>query len=352
MTAPPASDAPIGMILAAGRGSRMRPLTDVVPKPLLPFLNTPIIAYALDHLVKAGVRKIGVNLHHLPDAIPQVLDRIALAYRFQGTPIELTYVREETLRGTAGGVAGIWEAMGRPQATAIVLNGDPVMNLDLAEALAHHRAKEARATLLVRPRSDDHPGRVFTGADGKLTGLRDLRTGGADDPEREFMGVHILSPSALDAVSERTLWRDDLSCMVGDVYMPLLSDGASDLYTHLIDDFWVALDTPKLLLDTTRRVLDQPSLFRQAPFQADNPHKLWVSTPDAVHRKTLFAPPVFLGLYASCEAGARVGSHVVLDGCAVTTGAHVERAVLFGMGRIEGQWSGCVAVNGKVVQVE
>src|SRR5690554_974892 len=92
----------IGGVLCAGLGTRLRPLTDVLPKPLIPFLNTPLVAYALNHLAAAGITRVGLNLHHLPDTIPFLVDRLAL--QFGQVP---TYVREWEILGTAGGVRGI-----------------------------------------------------------------------------------------------------------------------------------------------------------------------------------------------------------------------------------------------------
>ena len=119
----------LGGILCAGYGTRLSPLTDTIPKPLLPFLNTPIVAYAMERLASAGVDRFAVNLHHLADSIPPVVDK--LAGQFQMKPV---YAREWEILGSGGGLRGLWSALGEPsECTLVVLNGDSVMD---AEAIA------------------------------------------------------------------------------------------------------------------------------------------------------------------------------------------------------------------------
>lgn len=331
----------MGAILAAGFGTRMQPFTDVVPKPLLPFLNTPIIAYCLDHLYRAGARRIGINLHHLGEAIPPVLERIAAVYP---DPIELIWVEESEARGTAGGIAGIWAGLGRPEATLISVNGDSVMDVDLAAELRHHRTAGAAATMLTRPARGGHPGGVAADAHGEVVRLRDLRVADGGR-ELDFMGVHLLEPATLRCVDEAAQ-ADGTPCMVGDVYMPAMRRDERPR-TSVVDAFWVALDTPQLLLDATGKCLTEPMVFPQSPA----PSPVTVVRPSHVSGNALIAPPVFLGAFAQVGHGARIGPGVCIDGTAVGKGATVSDAILYGMERVEGTWSGCVAIAGKVAQV-
>ncbi len=335
------SERPVGAILAAGLGTRMRPFTEVLPKPLLPFLNTPIIAYSIDHLYRAGVRRIGVNLHHLGEAIPPVVERIAAIYP---DPVELVFVEETTARGTAGGIAGIWRALGRPRTTLVCLNGDSVMDVDLASELRHHRAEGAAATMLTRPARGGHPGGVASDSRGNVVRLRDLRLK-AGGRELDFMGVHLLEPETLvhvDAVGD----KPGTPCMVGDVYMPWMERGIQPR-ASVVDAFWVALDTPQLLLDSTQLCLAEPVVFPQSPA----PTPITIVSPSQVNDAALVKPPVFLGAYASVGHGARLGPGVCVDGTSIGPNTTVSDALLYGMDRVEGTWTGCVAISGKVVQV-
>jgi mannose-1-phosphate guanylyltransferase len=320
----------------------MRPFTEVLPKPLVPFLNTPIIAYAIDHLYRAGARRIGINISHLGHLIPPVVEGLVRMYPEE---IEIVWVEEDAPRGTAGGLAGIWRALGAPHATLIVLNGDSVMDVDLAGQLRGHQASREWVTMLARPASGDHPGGVECDTEGRVVRLRDLRVG-EGDRELDFMGVHFIEPSAMKAVTENGD-APGTPCMVGDVYMPMMAKGRLPR-ASIIDRFWVALDNPTLLLHATRRCLRNPTCFPQSP--AISP--ITVANPGSVHGGTLLAPPVFIGAFARTHAGARVGPVVCVDTTEIAAGAVVADSVLSGMGMIEGEWAGCVAIGSHIVQVE
>jgi len=337
------------MILAAGLGSRMRPLTDALPKPLLPFLNTPIIAYAVDHLVRAGARRIGVNVHHLPEAFAPVLTALETSWRRQGVQLEIVVAPEPVLLGTGGGVANIWRALGRPDGTAIVVNGDPVYNADLAASLAAHQASGAPISMLLRPLLDGHPGRVWLDGD-RVVGLRDARLSGAPvGHELAFMGIHLLEPELLHRL-DREASRNALSDILERITIPTLLEGGG-VRGEVIDDFWVALDTPALLLGATRQALDVERPFAQSPAVPTHGAALSLFNPRHIHGKALLSGPVFLGAGAAVGAGARVGPNVVADHTEIGPGTVVKNAVLFGMGRIEGTWTDCVAINGRIAQL-
>lgn len=331
----------VGAVLCAGFGTRLRPLTEVIPKPLLPFLNTPIVTYALDHLRKLGAARVGVNLHHLADSVPPVVDRISAQME-----LEPVYAREWEILGTAGGIRGIWQALGEPDATLVVLNGDSIMNIDLEHHLSQHRESGARATVVVRPRADDQPGKVWLDDEHTLCGLRDMRHPDAGDEltEYDFTGVHLIEPELLaDIPLEK-------GCMVGDVYGPLLEDGEA-FNASVNDDFWAALDNPTLYLDTTRRVLEDPALFEQAPLPEPLSDDLYIFDPDKAHDKAECAGPVLLGLHTEVAAGAKIGPNAVIDGVEVAEGATVRNAIVYGMGDVEGEWRDCIAVAGKVARL-
>lgn len=343
-----APTAPVGAILAAGFGTRMKPFTHVVPKPLLPFLNTPLIAYSISHLLQAGVRHIGINLHHLAGEIPPVVDALLQALEPIFGAVKVTYVHEEEARGTAGGIAGIWEAMGKPNTTLISINGDSVMDINLPQVLADHAQSGRSATMLVRPLDGTHAGGLWANDQNEVIGLRHARSeeGGK---HFDFMGVHILSPAALKKVHKASQSATQ-TCMVGDVYIPLLG---TPLAPGVLEQsgFWAAMDTPKHLLDATIQVLDDPSLLPQSSFRPTHGKGLAILAPQNIHNDTRLAAPVFLGAFASTAHRTRVGPHVVVDGTHLGPGSRVKESILFGMGHVEGTWDGCVAIRGKIAQV-
>ena len=333
---------PVGGVLCAGFGTRMAPITDAIPKPLVPFLNTPMLAYSLDHLSTVGATRVGMNLHHLADSVPPVADQLAAAMNL--APV---YAREWEILGTAGGIRGIWDALGNAETTLIVFNGDSVMNIDLLSILEAHRNCGAKATLVIRPKSGDAPGGVWVDeAQMRLAGLRDFRHPRAGDElsEYTFTGVHLLEPEILADIPL------EQGCIVGDIYGPML-DGGVDINVEVNGDFWAGIDSPALLFEATRRVLDDPDCFDQVPIPEPLADGLYVFGEQAIDDKTLMAGPMLSGPHVATESGVRIGPYAVVDGVEFAPGSSIRNAVVYGMGRIEGKWHDCLAVAGKVANL-
>jgi len=130
--------APKAVILAAGRGKRLRPLTDGLPKPMLPIGGRPLLEHLLAHLVEAGVREVAINLHHRPEAVRSYLGDGSRA------GLRVLYSQEETLLGTAGALRRLEHFLDR---TFFVLYGDVLSGLDLRRLAEFHRQRGAALTM-------------------------------------------------------------------------------------------------------------------------------------------------------------------------------------------------------------
>lgn len=170
-------------ILGAGLGTRLRPLTDSTPKPLLPIGGAPMVERAMDRLAEAGVRRFIVNTHHRPEA----WQRAFPAGSHRGLPV--TLVHEPELLETGGGLANVAGLLGEEDGHLAVWNGDILAEPDLASLARDHLVGGAEATLLVRK---DGPNRnVRVDRDGAVTDLRD-RLGSAD-PAYQFTGICLVT---------------------------------------------------------------------------------------------------------------------------------------------------------------
>lgn len=179
------------MILAAGFGTRLRPLTETIPKPLLPVAGTPLIVWNLLLLRRHGVREVIVNLHHLGPMIEQALG--------DGTRygLRLAYSREPVILGTGGGIKQAEPFFeGRP---FLVLNGDTLLELDLGSLIEAHRHSQALATMVLRDDPEAERWGPVT-VDGRQRVLTINGRGRPEDPPARtlmFAGVHILHPRLL-----------------------------------------------------------------------------------------------------------------------------------------------------------
>lgn len=225
------------MILAAGFGTRLRPLTNTVPKALLPVAGTPLIVWNLHLLRRHGFREVVINLHHLGPLIEQALGDGA---RFG---VHISYSREAVILGTGGGIKQVesWFC-GEP---FLVLNGDTLFELDLTALVDFHCREQAAATLVLRRDAEaDRWGKVDVG-----TGHRIVRiTGrGLDLPEaaepRMFAGIHILHPRLL-----RDVPHGKESSII-DAYVRAIQTGER-VVGYDFDGYWSDVGTPERYAQT------------------------------------------------------------------------------------------------------
>ena len=204
------------LVLGAGRGERLRPLTDVLPKPLLPILGRPVVEQTLGALVAMGCEATAINLHHLGDAIEE---RFGGAYR----GMRLTYSRESRLLGTLGALGPLAEFAAAAD-LFLVVNGDSLCRWPLAKLVRRHRASGAAATLLLTTKASPKRfgGGVVVRRDGSIRSLRGGQRG-EKEHRRVFAGAHVFAPSLLHLATKEL--GDQPADFVSDLYEPLLQAG-------------------------------------------------------------------------------------------------------------------------------
>src|SRR5262249_60306422 len=181
------------MILAAGFGTRLWPLTVGRTKPAIPFLNRPLIAYTIEYLRRYGIEDLIINLHHEPDSV-----RASIGDGSQyGVRINYSIERDEIL-GTSGALDQVRDQLEREP--FVVVNGKIITDIDLSAAIETHRKQNALATLVLRPNSKrERFSEVQITADDRITNF-----GGFPNPQSPipnpqsplmFTGIHILEPA-------------------------------------------------------------------------------------------------------------------------------------------------------------
>lgn len=202
------------MVFAAGLGTRLRPLTERLPKPVVPLMNRPLASYSLERLAAAGVTRCAVNTHHLADAVPAEL----AGHHPDG--MEIAFVHEASLLGTGGGLRNGLSALGATDAPILVMNGDIFFWPDLEAAVAHHRAIGAFATMVLRPDPRAHRfGAIEVDSGGRVRRILGTPEGVKTPLKtRMFTGVHVLSPEVVDALPEQ-------GCVIRLGYQRWLAEG-------------------------------------------------------------------------------------------------------------------------------
>jgi mannose-1-phosphate guanylyltransferase len=293
------------MILAAGLGTRMRPLTERVAKPALPVLNRPLIQWTLELLARHGVDEVVINLHHLPRTIRAAAGDGA-AFR-----MKIRYSRERTILGTAGGPRRVRRWLGNDP--FLLVNGDVLLDLDLTRLVNWHVAHGALATLALRPNPDPrrYPA-VRTNAQGRvvcLPGAQRRRRGQA----WLFAGVHVMEPGLLDRLP------DGPSDSVRDLYAPLV-DADEPIIGRRMRGTWLDMGTPELYRSGQLAALTHG-------FGGLGRRTTLVSRSARVHA-TAHVTRSVVGAQAVIERDAHVQGSVVWAGARIGVGARVRDAVV------------------------
>ena len=268
------------MILSAGLGTRLAPLSTWRAKALVPVGDRPAIAHILERVLPLGGRVVA-NAHHRAADLERYLSAHAPA-------VHLSH--EEHLLGTAGGVAQAAAALG--EGDVLVHNGDILASFDPAALVAHHRTE---ATLAIEP-GPPGTGNVGIDAEGRITRLRKESVRGGEVKGGHFSGIHVLGAGLREALPER-------GCFVGDVYLPALRRGAT-LEAFAIDEF---LDVGSV----ASYVVANCGWLYQRGLHA------WCA-PDARVGKGVKMTVSLVG------SGAEVSGEGRLEGCIVWPGARVE----------------------------
>ncbi|MBI3599922.1 MAG: nucleotidyltransferase family protein [Nitrospinae bacterium] len=229
------------MILAAGYGERMKPLTDKIPKPLLPLDNKPILHYTLKLLKKNGIKEIVINLHHLHQ---MVIDAFGDGSSY-GMKIHYSYEKE--ILGTAGGIKAAEKFL--RDGTFLVINSDIITNIDINKVLEFHRGKKAVITMVLREDADadrygaieiDSTGRVrkFLGITKRDEG-RGTRDEGRGQPLKKLMftGIHIFEPDIFNEIPPGRY------CGITEEIYPKLINSNAHVYGYEFNGYWIDIGT-------------------------------------------------------------------------------------------------------------
>jgi mannose-1-phosphate guanylyltransferase len=274
------------VVLVGGEGTRLRPLTETVPKPLIPFLNRPFLHHVLDHLAAHGVREAILSSPYLEEGFRGFLESR------KGEPA-VTWITEAEPLGTSGAVAG---ALDHLDDTFLVLNGDILTHLDLSALIDFHRRSKAIGTIALTRVADARPfGLVDTETDGRVVAFREKPVELV--PGTVNAGTYVLEPRALADVP-----RGVMVSIERETFPSLISRG-EPLFAFVSDGYWRDLGTPEAYL--------------QAHFDA------------LEGRMGRRYPQPLLGDRCQVAAGAVVGGMVVLgDDSAVGPDARVDRSVI------------------------
>ena len=273
------------IVLSAGYGTRLWPLTEDRTKPAIPILGKPLVGYVAEYLAGYGIDEIVVNLHHRPESVRRALGD---GSRFG---VKLHYVEEPVILGTSGALDNTREFFERE--TFVVVNGKIITDIDLNAAIETHRKMKAIATLVLLPNVRRERFSVVETEDGRIKRFARMPVETDEGPAPlMFTGIHIMEPRIFDYVP-----RGVFSDSVTDVYPKAMANGEI-LAAHVASGKWRELSTLKRYLDISLELMGE----KGSPFVA--------------------------GINDLVPATARVTNAVLWDNVEVGEGARINRAVL------------------------
>ena len=306
------------IVLSAGYGTRLWPLTEDRTKPAIPILGKPLVGYVAEYLAGYGIDEIVVNLHHRPESVRRALGD---GSRFG---VKLHYVEEPAILGTSGALDNTREFFERD--TFVAINGKIITDIDLNAALETHRKANAIATLVLLPNTRRERFSVVEIEDGRVK-----RFGGmpieSDNEPLMFTGIQILEPRIFEYIP-----RGVFSHSTTDVYPQAIANGEV-VATHVASGKWRELSTLKRYLDISVELLKESG-------------KSYVAGANASISGTVTDSVLWDNVKVG--EGARVNRAVLADDVKISAGEVIENAVVVPRSLVEGKNPPEKAQSGKV----
>ena len=326
------------MVLAAGKGTRLYPLTGEIPKPMAPIVGTPIIQHIFELLAEAGVDEIHVNVHHLANTI---LEAYGSRTSVNGTTVCITH--EARLMGTAGGVKRIAD---RFDETFVVVMGDALTDVDVQEVVALHKERGALATLaLTRVTDTSQYGVVELDSEQNIVGFQEKPDPGEAVSNLANTGIYVLEPEVLEYIPEDTFFD-----FAEDVFPRLLQVGEK-FVGYEGNFYWSDIGTLEAY-QAAQRVALSGKVRLKIPGERRS-EGLWVDRGVWLHPTAALEGRVVLRRDTVIGRGVTlIGDTTVGSGCRVRPGATVKRSVLLpGSSVGEGAYvEGCIVGHGYKVR--
>ncbi len=300
------------ILLAGGKGTRLRPLTVHTPKPIVPILDRPFLYYQIDLLRQLPeIDEVILSLNYQPRRIEEIFGE------GEGLGLRVRYVVEPMPLGTGGAVRYAGDSLTE---SVVVFNGDVLTQVDLGAVLRLHRERKAKATIVLTPVENPRAyGLVETDAEGNI--LRFLEKPGDNEITCNTInaGIYVLEPDTFERIPKDTAWSIERS------FFPSLIDRRETFVAYVYDGYWIDIGTPAKYLQVHRDIMD--GRYAAPPFNGAAEPPPWVAPDAKVEAGAELHAPCFIDEGAVVKAGARIlpysviGRHTHVEERAVVDGS-------------------------------
>ena len=329
--------------MAGGEGSRLRPLTSNMPKPMLPVANRPLMEHIIELLRKHGITDVVATV--------QFLSSVIRNYFGDGSDlgVSLSYATEDAPLGTAGSVLGAQDLL---SGTFVVVSGDALTDIDLSDVIAFHRSKGAAATLVLKQMNDPLEfGIVMTDADGRIERFLEKPTWGQVFSDTINTGIYVLEPDIFDLIPPDQPY--DFSSEL----FPMMLDKGLPLFGYVTDAYWTDVGTTDAYLQAQRDALSGLVNLGMPGFELRP--SVWVGEDVEVDPSARLEGPLLIGDNSFVGPGTRVGPHAVIgansfigDDAVITNGVLMDRARVGPYARVTDSIMGRGAIVNRGVTLE
>jgi mannose-1-phosphate guanylyltransferase len=323
------------MILAAGKGTRVRPITHTTPKPMIPILQKPVMEFLLELLRQHGFDQIMVNVSHLAEEIENYFRDgqrfgVQIAYSFEGRIEDGELIGDAV--GSAGGLKRIQDFQPFFDDTFVVLCGDALIDLDLSEAVRRHRAKGAMASLITKrvPRDQvSSYGVVVTDPDGRVLSFQEKPAVEEAASDMINTGIYIFEPEVFNYIPSGEPFD------IGSDLFPKLVEAGAPFYALPMEFEWVDIGKVPDYWQAIRSVLQGHVRQVQIPGVEVRPGIYTGLNVAANWDKINVEGPIYVGGMSRIEDGATIiGPAMIGPSCHICEGATIDNSIIFDYSRI------------------
>ena len=308
------------ILLAGGKGTRLRPMTVHTPKPIVPIFNRPFLYYQIDQLRQVPeIDEVILSLNYQPRRIEEILGE------GEGLGVRIRYVVEPIPLGTGGAIRYAGDQLTE---SVVVFNGDVLTQVDVNAVLKLHRERKAKATIVLTP--VDNPrayGLVETDARGNIQ--RFLEKPGEDEITCNTInaGIYVLEPDTFERIPKETAWSIERS------YFPSLIDRGETFVAYIDKGYWIDIGTPAKYLQVHHDIMD--GRYAAPPFAGLPPGTPWVSPEAKLDEGVELHGPCFIDEGVVIKSGARIMPYSVIGRQThIEEGAVIEGSIIWPNGWI------------------
>ena len=303
-----------GIIMSGGIGTRLRPLTCHLPKPMVPIFNKPVMEYGIDLLREHEIHDIAVTLCYLPEMI---IDYFQDGSEFG---VNINYYIEDRPLGTGGSVKNADEFLDN---TIVVISGDAFTNIDLQKAHEFHMERGSKATLILKrePIPLEY-GVVITDSNGKITRFLEKPSWGEVFSDTINTGIYILEPEVLNYYEKGENF--DFS---KDLFPRLLADDIP-MYGYIAEEYWCDVGDLNTYIETHEDILSENKTHYLLGKKQEK--GIWIGNGSILGREAKIYPPIFIGENTIIEKGAVIEPYTVIgNNCTIGEGTSVKKSIIW-----------------------